>query len=144
MSGRPCRREGLPARTHAPHETVNIAFITYVKPEEKWKQLRRSRWAHRRDEFRTRSGHYQQNLGDLPNQTSELFKEFVDDIATNVMKSATVANTAFFARATPSTPDAESCCAIMPSTGKPAVDASDAFDKRCGCRRKHQGGVWSQ
>ena len=121
--------------------TVNIAFITYVKPEEKWKQLRAASEALIGEmwKFRTRSGHYQQNPGDPPNQTSELFKEFVDDIATNVMKSATVANTAFFARAKGlSTPDAESAALRDNALYRHGQYRSppSRSDKRCGCRRK--------
>ena len=91
--------------------------------------------------FRTRSGHYQQLPGDPPKQTSQLFKTFVDDVSTNVMKSATVANTAFFSHAKGlSTPDAES--ATLPDNSlyrhgqyRPPPPPPSS-EKRRGCRRK--------
>jgi hypothetical protein len=122
--------------------TVNIAYITYIKPEAKWKQLRAAEQALVGEmwKFRTRSGHYQQNPGDPPNQTSQLFKTFVDDVSTNVMKSATVANTAFFSHAKGlSTPDAESATLREISLyrhGQYRSPPPPSSEKRRGCRRK--------
>lgn len=82
--------------------TMCVGFISYINPQAKWQQLRGAAQALRSEmwKFRTRSGPYQQMQGDPATKANLLYKQFVDDVSKNVMKSATIANTSFMARAT--------------------------------------------